>query len=149
MALLSRTLCRLHTTNYTTWLQAEIIDHTPQPTALVNEACPRLTDQTPVDWMGKAHFGAVAATIMRPVQLDHARRKAAGKRHKRLQRVPHEKTLLPDLFSPPADMVMLNVFREQLAELNLRYVRIFDLRCFGGLHVKQKPPRCLMSQRPR
>ncbi|MGB4707505.1 MAG: ECF-type sigma factor [Fuerstiella sp.] len=56
-------------------LQGERADHTLQPTALVNEAFLRLADQTQVNWQGKAHFCAVAATMMRRVLVDHARKK--------------------------------------------------------------------------
>jgi RNA polymerase sigma-70 factor, ECF subfamily len=118
-------------------LQNERTDHTLQPTALVNEAFLRLADQTQVDWQGKAHFCAVAATMMRRVLLDHARKRAAVKRQGDLKRVPFEETLLPDISSKPVDIVMLNDLMARLAELNPRHARVFELRCFGGLNVKE------------
>lgn len=118
-------------------LQDERADHTLQPTALVNEAFLRLADQTRVNWQGKAHFCAVAATMMRRVLVDHARKRNAGKRHGNLQRVQYEETVLPDISGDPVDMVVVDDLLERLAELNARHARVFELRCFGGLDVKE------------
>src|SRR5436190_5228348 len=61
-------------------LRRERSHHTLQPTALVHEAYLRLIDQRHVPWQGRAHFIAVAATMMRRVLIDHARKRRAGKR---------------------------------------------------------------------
>lgn len=118
-------------------LQEERADHTLQPTALVNEAFLRLADQTQVNWQGKAHFCAMAATMMRRVLVDHARKRNAGKRHGNFQRVQYEETVLPDISADPVDMLIVDDLLERLAELNPRHARVFELRCFGGLDVKE------------
>jgi RNA polymerase sigma-70 factor (ECF subfamily) len=61
--------------------------HTLQPTALVNEAYLRLAGQENVDWKCRAHFFAVAASTMRRVLIDHARKNRAEKRGAGGQRV--------------------------------------------------------------
>jgi RNA polymerase sigma-70 factor (ECF subfamily) len=43
------------------YLRRERIDHTLQPTALVNEAYMRLVDQSQPDYRNRAHFFGVAA----------------------------------------------------------------------------------------
>src|SRR5215471_20929352 len=54
-------------------------EHTLQPTALVHEAYLRLVDQhAPLDSRG--HFLAVAATQMRRILLDYARKHHAARR---------------------------------------------------------------------
>src|SRR5687767_3794477 len=58
----------------------ERVNHTLQPTALVNEVYLRLVDQRQVDWHNRAHFFGVAAQVMRRILVDHARRKGANKR---------------------------------------------------------------------
>ena len=64
--------------------------HTLQPTAVVNEAYPRLIDQTRVRWQGRAHFFAVASVVIRRVLVDHARARASDKRGGGMARVdPH------------------------------------------------------------
>src|SRR5262245_20635258 len=62
-----------------TYFRRERGEHTLQPTALVHEAYMRLLDQrVPIE--SRNHFMAVAATQMRRVLLDHARRHNAARR---------------------------------------------------------------------
>ena len=49
-------------------------------TALVHEAYVRLVDATATDWNDRNHFFAVAATAMRQIVVDQARRKVSQKR---------------------------------------------------------------------
>jgi RNA polymerase sigma factor (TIGR02999 family) len=118
-------------------LKQERSDHTLQPTALVNEAFLRLADQTRIDWQGKAHFCAVAATMMRRILVDHARRRNAVKREAGGHQVPLQDTLLPSMSPEPVDVLAVNDLMEQLAEVNPRQAQVFELRCFGGLDVKE------------
>lgn len=118
-------------------LQDERADHTLQPTALVNEAFLRLAEQARVNWQGKAHFCAVAATMMRRVLVDHARKRNTGKRKADMQRVLCEETVLTDVSADPVDMIIVDDLLERLADLNPRHARVFELRCFGGLDVKE------------
>src|SRR5262245_49108859 len=60
--------------------------HTLQATALVHEAFGRLVDQN-VTFKDRAHFMAIAATCMKRVLLDHARRRDAAKRPPRVAAV--------------------------------------------------------------
>ena len=61
-------------------MRGERVNHTLQPTALVNEAYIRLVGLDQMDWQGKAHFLGMAARTMRRVLVDHARKKKAQKR---------------------------------------------------------------------
>ena len=55
------------------YLRGQAAGHTLQPTALVHESYLRLCDRdTP--YADRAHFTAVAATAMRQILIDHARR---------------------------------------------------------------------------
>jgi RNA polymerase sigma factor (TIGR02999 family) len=54
-------------------LGRERAGHTLQATALVHEVYIRLVDQRRVAWQDRAHFFGVAAQIMRPILVDHAR----------------------------------------------------------------------------
>src|SRR5256886_15937744 len=54
--------------------------HTLQTTALVNEAYLRLVNRKGVHWQNRAHFFAIAATLMRSILVDHARSHAYAKR---------------------------------------------------------------------
>src|SRR5687768_2411748 len=59
-----------------TWIDAETLN----TTALVHEAYMKLAGGRERDWRDRAHFLAVAATAMRSILVDHARRRARTKR---------------------------------------------------------------------
>ena len=61
------------------YLRRERPDHTLQPTALVNEACLKLVDQSCVNWQNRHHFFGIAAQMMRRALVEHARVHAADK----------------------------------------------------------------------
>jgi RNA polymerase sigma factor (TIGR02999 family) len=118
-------------------MRAEPADHTLQPTALVNEAFLRLVDQQRTDWQGSTHFCAVAASMMRRILVDHARRKAAGKRGAKARHVVLDEAFAPTRGGNPVDIVALDDLLQQLTQLNSRHARVVELRCFGGLGVKE------------
>ncbi|MGB0716052.1 MAG: ECF-type sigma factor, partial [Phycisphaerae bacterium] len=62
------------------YFRAQRSDHTLQPTALVHEAYIRLINLPETKWQNRAHFCAVAATAMRHILINHARKKAATNR---------------------------------------------------------------------
>src|SRR5262245_58529734 len=62
------------------YLSRERPNHTLQPTALVNEVYLRLVGLERMQWRDRAHFFAMAATLMRRVLVDHARERARDKR---------------------------------------------------------------------
>lgn len=59
------------------YLHNERMNHTLQPTALVNEAYVKLADGK---WKSDTHFRAVASNAMRQILVDHARARGAQKR---------------------------------------------------------------------
>src|SRR6266480_7894574 len=50
-----------------------------QTTDLIHEAYLRLIDQQHVEWQNRLHFFAIAAKVLRPILLDHARARQAAK----------------------------------------------------------------------
>ena len=118
------------------FLRRERGGHTLQPTALVHEAYLRLAEQDRVVWQNRAHFLAVAASMMRRVLVDHARRQKAHKRGGSGTRVT-----LDESFSPVAprslDFLALDEALAELAALDEQQARIIELRAFGGLSVEE------------
>ena len=55
-------------------LRAEREDHSLNTTALVHATYLKLIDQTRVQWRDRAHFFAVASTLMRRILIDYARK---------------------------------------------------------------------------
>jgi RNA polymerase sigma-70 factor (ECF subfamily) len=110
-------------------------EHTLQATALVHEAYLRLVDQRePIESRG--HFMALAATQMRRVLLDYARRHDAGRRGGGARRVELQDTIA--LGGPATvDIIALDDALEKLAALDAAQARLVELRFFGGLSVDE------------
>jgi RNA polymerase sigma factor (TIGR02999 family) len=118
------------------YLRRERLDHTLQPTALVNEAFFRLVDQEQVSWQNRSHFFGIAAQSMRRILVDHAREHLAAKRGAGAQRVPLELAagVAAEL---PVDLIMLDAALQQLAAQDERQGRVVELRFFGGLTIEE------------
>src|SRR5690242_6989067 len=61
-------------------LRGESPERTLQTTALVHEAYLKLIDQTRINWQNRAQFFGIAATMMRRILIDHARKRVRDKR---------------------------------------------------------------------
>ncbi len=110
------------------------------PRPLVHEAFLRLARQGPGAWQGRSHFIAVAATAMRQILTDHARRRAAAKRGGPGPRVAIDGDQLPG--KAPGEAALLDVLAldealSRLAQLSPRQARILELQCFGGLTLEE------------
>ena len=118
------------------YMRGERMEHTLQATALVNEAYLRLIDYNEIQWQSKAHFFAVAATLMRRILVDHARGRNYAKRGGVQQKISLSKA---DRFAdkPDVDLVALDDALKTLAEMNEQQSRIVELRFFGGLTIEE------------
>jgi RNA polymerase sigma factor (TIGR02999 family) len=118
------------------YMRGERIGHTLQATALVNEAYLRLIDYTEMQWQNRAHFFAMAATLMRRILVDHARGRNYAKRGGAQQRLSLSKA---DRFAdkPDVDLVALDDGLKTLAEMNAQQSKIVELRFFGGLTIEE------------
>lgn len=107
--------------------------HTLQPTALVHEAYLRLVGDQARNWQNRAQFIGVAASVMRRLLIDHARKKRAEKRQAvelpagQYEITEHEAEQLLDL----------NTALNRLEQSNGRYARVVELRYFGGLSIEE------------
>lgn len=118
------------------FLASERADHTLQPTALVHEAYLRLIDQHSVDWRNRAHFLAVAATMMRRILITHAQAHNAAKRQGGAELLSLEDAF--GVFADPnVDLLDLNATLDRLTELDPQQGRVVELRYFGGLSIEE------------
>lgn len=110
-------------------------DHTLQPTALVHEAYMKLV-RAGSGIKSRAHFCAVAASAMRQILIDHARKKRAAKRDGHLADVS-----IGDIETPSGagvlDLIALDDALTKLSALNERHARMVELRFLGGLTVDE------------
>jgi RNA polymerase sigma factor (TIGR02999 family) len=118
------------------YLRRERAGHTLQPTALVHEAYLRLAEQDRVVWQNRAHFLAMAASMMRRVLVDHGRRVKARKRGGTGTRVTFDEAISP-IAPRGLDLLALDEALQALADLDEQQARIVELRAFGGLSVEE------------
>ncbi|MEO8480013.1 MAG: ECF-type sigma factor [Gemmatimonadota bacterium] len=117
-------------------------DETLDTTALVHEAYLKLADQTAPEWQNRAHFLGVAATAMRQILIDYAKRKCAAKRGGQRPHLPlHEveAALLQSEHVPQLSDEILVALDESLHRLegwNPRQMRIVECRFFGEMSVE-------------
>ncbi|MEM8929906.1 MAG: sigma-70 family RNA polymerase sigma factor [Acidobacteriota bacterium] len=118
------------------YLRGEREGHTLQPTALVNELYLRLNERHAVDWQNRSHFFAFAATTMRRILVDHARKRRAEKRggaESDLTLFDHAALTA----QKEVDILDLDRALEELADQDPRLVRVVELRFFGGLTIEE------------
>jgi RNA polymerase sigma factor (TIGR02999 family) len=110
-------------------------EHTLQPTALVHEAYIRMVDQKSA-MQTRGHFLAVAATQMRRILLDYARKHRAERRGGGAQKVLLEDTMAI-AEQTPLDMIGLDTALTLLSKLDPEQGKLVELRFFGGLSVEE------------
>jgi RNA polymerase sigma factor (TIGR02999 family) len=118
------------------YLGRERRDHTLQPTALVHEAYLRMAHQDAVAWQSRAHFVALAASMMRRALVDHARARGADKRGGAWERISIDITEI-EAVHDPADLLALDAAVEELAAVDEFQAKLVDLRFFGGLSIEE------------
>jgi RNA polymerase sigma factor (TIGR02999 family) len=117
------------------YMQGERANHTLQTTALVNEAYLRLTDLTRMQWRDRAHFFAMAATLMRRVLVDHARDRGADKRGGGVVFTALQNE--PVAAASRVDALALDEALDRLAAIDPVPARIVELRYFAGLTIDE------------
>lgn len=108
---------------------------TLRPTELVHESYVRLLGQAAA-LESRAHFLALAATMMRRVLVDHARRRHALRRGGVTCVVPLEE--IDQSTNPRSiDVVALDAALEELASFDSRQAQVVELHFFGGLPFEE------------
>ncbi len=116
-------------------------DMTLDTTAVLNEAYVKIAGQSSPEWRDRAHFMAVAATAMRQVLIDHARRGRAQKRGGGMMAVTFEDIERVLASSDPAPdaragiVLLLDDCLSRLAARSARQARVVECRFFGGMTI--------------
>jgi RNA polymerase sigma-70 factor (ECF subfamily) len=107
-----------------------------QPTLLVHEAWLRLVDHQTADWQNRAQFFGLAATIMRNLLVDHARRAQAARHGGNAFSISLSQA---DRIGQAAelDLLALDEALQRLAVLKPQHSRVIELRFFGGLTIEE------------
>jgi RNA polymerase sigma factor (TIGR02999 family) len=105
---------------------------TLQATALVHEAYLRLIgNETPRLYRDRAHFFTAAATAMRRILTDNARRKQSEKHGGKRQQEPLKE--IADTETDDDDLLALSEALQKLAAQDPLKAQLVELRYFGGL----------------
>lgn len=111
-------------------------NHTTQPSSLVQEAFVRLLPGADQGWQNRAHFFAVASTVMRHVLVDHARARLGAKHGGGAAHIPLDAAVV--LSSDQIDrIVAVDLALQRLADTDERKSRVFEMRYFAGLTVEE------------
>jgi RNA polymerase sigma factor (TIGR02999 family) len=125
----------------------EAAGHTLQPTALVHEAWLRIAGRDgQKKFANKAHFFASAAEAMRRILIERARRKRAGKREGKLQRVDLDKIEIATEVDDDA-LLLVDEALEKLAKNHAKAAEIARLRFFAGLTLEESGTVLGVSER--
>lgn len=129
------------------WFAAEKDGQTLQPTALVHEAYLRLVNSdSDSRWDSRGHFFVAAATAMRRILIENARRKGRLKHGGGLQKTFLE-TATAELSTDKLDLLGLE---EALSEFELEYptrATVLQLRFFTGLSYAEIAASLGLSER--
>ena len=117
------------------YMRGERSGHTLETTALVNEAYLRLVGIDALQWRDRAHFFAMAATLMRRVLVDYARQRARDKRGAGVSVTSlDENAVAPQ---SAVDVLALDEALDRLAVVDPQQSRVVELRFFAGLSVQE------------
>jgi RNA polymerase sigma factor (TIGR02999 family) len=103
-----------------------------QPTALVHEVYLRLVDARRATLTSRTHFYGVAASLMRQILVDHARRRRADKRGGGATML-HLDDVSPVAPASSVDVLALDQALDALSAIDRRQGRVVELRFFAGL----------------
>ena len=117
-------------------MRRERRDHTLQTTDLVNEAYLRLVQQREAQWQHRSQFFAIAASLMRRILVDHARRRGYQKRGGGAFRLTIDDLVVASP-TPAHDIVALDDALRELDRRDKRKATVVELRYFGGLTVEE------------
>ena len=126
------------------YLRGERENHTLQPTALVHEAYLRLAEQESVQWQNREHLIGMAASMMRRILVDYARKRKRGKRSSYNLTLAEADHFVKD---DNVDLEALDEALEKLGEVYPQKAKVVELRFFGGLTIEETAKVLQISDR--
>jgi RNA polymerase sigma factor (TIGR02999 family) len=113
---------------------------TLDPTELVNESYARLVRQQSTDWQNRAHFAAIAATVVRRTVVDHLRGSHRVKRGKALPWVSLDESEAQSSAASPEeeiDWLLVDAALTRLGDEDQDAARVVELKFFAGMSTEQ------------
>ncbi len=121
------------------YLGRERMNHTLQPTALVNEAWMKLQKDKGAGWQGRTHGLALAAQAMRRLLVDHGRHQKSQKHGGKLAHVELDDLLhkAETAAVPVEDLLTLEAALSKLEAIDPRAAEVVTLRFMSGMSVPE------------
>jgi RNA polymerase sigma factor (TIGR02999 family) len=116
----------------------EDMGHTLSATALAHEAYFKLAEQTRTHWRNRAHFLAIASTMMRRILVNHAKARLAAKRDAEL--VPLallETQSLGNGDQAPCQIARVHDALLAFEQIDPRAAKVVELKFFGGMEIDE------------
>lgn len=126
-------------------MASERSDHTLNTTAIVHEAYIRLAAQDD-GWKDRKHFLRAAATVMRHLLVDHARKRNAAKRGDGKGALEFDDNHLVTDDDTVAVLALNNAMKDIVA-IDPRLEHIIECRYFAGLSVAETAEALGMAKR--
>lgn len=111
-------------------------NHTLQPTAIVHEAWLKIQNSPTLYFENSSDFFAVAATIMRHILVEHARKRVAAKRGGGKNLVTLHEDMMSDPKQREIQILALNEALSEFENIDPVRSRIIELRYFAGLSIE-------------
>lgn len=127
-------------------MEGQPSDHTMQPTVLVHEAWLRIAGRDH-EWRDRSHFVAVAATAMRHILIDHARRKSRvrhGGGQLRMDTGSFQSVAAPD---QNEQVLLIDDAITELEKVNPVRAQVVVARFFGGLSNEEIAENLAIGER--
>jgi len=118
-------------------MQSQPAGHTLQPTAVLHEAFVKLAERKSTDFKDEDHFLATAATVLRSVLVDHARRRRSKKRGGVAWKGSVDEFQPVEPSVEVGGVLALEDALQQLSKDDPRSAQVAELRIFGGLPMDQ------------
>ena len=117
-------------------LRREDPGHTLSATGLAHEPWFRMAGQDRTEWKNRAHFLAVASTMMRRILVNHELARRAAKRDAERVLLTGEELAAIGL-PPDRDLVAVHEALAAFERVDERAARVVELRFFGGLENEE------------
>jgi RNA polymerase sigma factor (TIGR02999 family) len=117
-------------------MRHEPAGHTLQPTALVHEAWLRLVGDQAPNFESRAHFFACAATAMRRILIERARRVRRVRHGGEMARA-HETVEVAEESGDPVDLVALDSALDELERRDRTMATLVTLRFLVGCTIEE------------
>ena len=105
----------------------------------------RLVDVDRMTLTSRTHFFGVAATLMRQILVDHARRQRADKRGGGATMLSLDE-VSPAAQASSVDVLALDQALDALSSIDGRQCRVVELRFFAGLNIDERQTRSAFRQ---